>query len=66
MSHDHDSHGHHAEHKPSNNSGKNHWEQELEKPSLKEAPFIAKKDWLRPLSSFLNFEFKGKQQQYNN
>lgn len=39
---------------------KSHWEQELEKPTLKEGPYKLKFLWLKPLSAFHSMEFRGK------
>jgi len=49
------SHSHH-----SNISGNQYWEQQLARNSLKEVPFVSKKHWLKPLSSFLTLEYKGR------
>ena len=57
--HDHDDHHSHAPQPTSHASGVNYWEQQLQRSSLKEPPFIPKSQWIRPLSAFLTLEFKG-------
>lgn len=37
----------------------NHWEKELEKPSLKEPKFQNKLFWVKPLSLFHHMEYRG-------
>jgi len=51
------SHAHHAD-------SKNHWEKELEKQSLKEAPFKGKLFWTNALTHLHSLEFKGKVKNY--
>ena len=38
---------------------KTHWEKELQKPSLKEAPLKPKFQWMKPLTIYHTLEFRG-------
>ena len=54
----HEVHGHeHAHH--STGHKLNYFEQELQKPSLKEPAYKSKFTWVKPLSAFHTMEFKG-------
>jgi hypothetical protein len=53
MSHNDNHNDHHSEKKF------NHWEKELLKPSLKEAHFKNKSEWIRPLTIFHTLAFRG-------
>ncbi len=40
-------------------SSKNHWETELERPSLRESPLKSKFQWLNSLTMFHTLAFRG-------
>jgi hypothetical protein len=51
--------GHHNSEVHEDNSGKNYWEKELEKKTLKEPPLKSKFQWIKPLTVYHALVFRG-------